>query len=217
MPTTTLEALVATARTEGWAAGAGTLEEIRSQAAELDWTETPMRRGDPPVSKLRPLSRAAARPNSLSSRYGMGGQPLHTDGAHLEEPPDVVVLASTTTSQVPTRLWKKIPFGTYVPGPIDLMTHGVFLVANGRDSFFATAHSGSRYRYDPGCMTPCDERARQAAAYFGAANDEAIDFFWDEPGKLLVINNRLTLHARAAADQEPERELERVAFRGVWT
>jgi hypothetical protein len=40
----------------------------------------------------------------------------------------------------------------------------MFLVRNGRDSFYAPALSRDlRYRYDPGCMTPFDARAREVS------------------------------------------------------
>jgi hypothetical protein len=39
----------------------------------------PTRPGQP-CGTLRPWSRSQARPNSLSSRYGMDVQPLHTNG-----------------------------------------------------------------------------------------------------------------------------------------
>lgn len=208
----TLEHLAARAVRDGWASSPGSLEEIRRDAGRLGWSEVALRRQDPPVSTLRPLAPASARPNSLSARYGMGAQPLHTDGAHLREPPDLVLLACEATSSIPTLLWGRRIIDhqrIHAQG----MNHGVFLVANGADSFFRTAVSGQVLCYDPGCMTPCDERARGIARFFAEAGESAIEHLWDEPGTVLLIDNRQVLHARAAAEEEPERELSRVAFR----
>jgi hypothetical protein len=90
--------------------------------------------------------------------------------------------------------------------------HGVFLVTNGKDSFFSTAYSDLCFRYDPGCMVPCDARARETVRYFDAAIESALEQSWDEPGKVLVIDNRKTLHARASVIDDPHREVQRVSF-----
>ncbi len=116
------------------------------------------RHGDPAVSVLRPAAADAACPNSLSSAYGLRQQPLHTDGAHLGTPPDIVVLIATGP--------RPVHGGAAVihirGGGISAegVRHGMFLVRNGRVSFYTPALSRGRYRYDPGCMTPCDARAR---------------------------------------------------------
>jgi hypothetical protein len=196
----------------GWALGTGSISEVRRDARSLGWTEVPMRRADPSVTTLRPLSHSHARPNSLSSRYGMEAQPLHTDGAHLIHPPDVVVLICETTSSIPTRLWRLWRITSSRNSIPEYMRHGVFLVNGGQESFFATACSGGRIRYDPGCMTPCDARARQTAARFEEGARDAVDHKWDTPNMLLVIDNRTALHGRATAASEPQRELHRISF-----
>jgi len=208
----TLEELCAGVLKDGWASGLGSLEQLRSEARRLGWGEVSFRRTDPPVISLRPLDAADAKPNSLSSRYGAAAQPLHTDGAHLLEPPDLVLLVAEETSAVPTLLWKRPSIGYRLSVTQD-MEHGVFLVQHGPESFFSTALSGHYLRYDPGCMSPCDERARNTAQYYAEAIESVVEHHWDEPGTVLLINNRRVLHARAAAQDEPERELKRVAFR----
>ena len=206
-----LEKLIDMCRKEGWAAGSGSITQMRREAQFLGLTEIPVRRGDPAVTTLRPLSRDDAQANSLSAKYGKGDQPLHTDGAHLVKPPDVIVLACERTSGTPTRLWKLSHiFST--PVPLDNMRHGVFLVENGKDSFFSTAYSESRFRYDPGCMSPCDVRARETVRYFEAAIESAIEHSWDEPNRVLVIDNQKALHARASAIDDPRREVQRISF-----
>lgn len=160
------KALVATARKEGWASGSGDIDSIRRQVTSLGWTEAATRRGDAAVSVLRPVNASAARPKSLSAAYGLGQQPLHTDGAHLPDPPDFVVLVSRRPSMTSTRLWaSSAPKGATI-SLATALRHGMFLVLNGHDSFYAPAVSGTRYRYDPGCMTACDARAREVEQYF---------------------------------------------------
>ena len=193
----------------------GDVETIRRQAAAHGWSEVPIRRGDQPVSVLKPVQPDSARPRSLSARYGLGDQPLHTDGAHMASPPDLVVLAVSGPSQTPTRLWAydRMTKRREDP-PRAAFSHGMFLVQTGRDSFYAPVLAGGRWRYDPGCMTACDVRARQVDEYLAAQLTGAVDVAVDSGGQLLVMDNRSVLHARAAvADSAEDRELTRVAFR----
>jgi hypothetical protein len=90
--------------------------------------------------------------------------------------------------------------------------HGVFLINGGKESFFDTAWTGRRFRYDPGCMSPCDARARQTVQFFEDAATSAAQHNWTQSGQILLIDNRYSLHARASAVDEPEREIERISF-----
>lgn len=213
-----LSALVSAAQRDGWASGSGGIDLVRGQAASLGWAEVTTRRGDPPVSVLRPAELDFAHPRSLSAQYGLGQQPLHTDGAHLPDPADIVVLVSARASPTPTFVWTAAAHIGKGAGPIwsrlAAFGHGMFLVHSGRDSFYAPVLSGGRFRYDPGCMTACDVRARQVDEYLASQLAEAAAFEWASSGQVLVIDNRRALHARAAiAEGDAGRELTRVAFR----
>jgi hypothetical protein len=212
-----LEALAATARAKGWAPGSGDIESVRKQAALLGWVEVALRRGDATVSVLRPVTANAAHPSSLSAVYGLGQQPLHTDGAHLQVPPDVLVFIAKRPSATPTWLWRP-DFPRRRSGPLTMspeaLRHGMFLVRNGRDSFYAPVLSGSSYRYDPGCMTPCDARAREVQGYFEQQSSRASAHEWSAADQVLVVDNQRALHARSAvAEGDLDRELTRIAFR----
>lgn len=206
-----LKAMVAEAHKTGWAVGSGAIEMLQWQVATIEAAEVPIRKGDPPVSLLRPVSEKDAHPNSLSAQYGTGAQPLHTDGAHLPDPPDILILACETPSSVSTKLWRNATlFAQPVPS---FLRHGVFAVLAGRNSFYATAHENRRFRYDPGCMVPCDKRAREAVEYFETALSDAVEHHWAEPNTILVIDNRKVLHARSSAAEEPGRQIKRLALR----
>lgn len=208
-----LEDLAKAAQRDGWAATTGTVDEIRRQAIRLSWTEVPTRRGDPPVSQLQPTTETDAHLNSLSAKYGLGMQPLHTDGAHLERPPEFVVLFAEHPTPTPTLLYRvkfQLPGSSNLPW--SALWSGMFQVHNWRDSFFAPAHDGF-LRYDPGCMTPCDQRAHQVASFFDTALADVRPHEWSTPGQVLVIHNWSTLHARAAvAPDDTHRVLTRIAF-----
>jgi hypothetical protein len=203
-----LDQLVTTAKKDGWAVGIGKMDSIPYQAVLLGMTEVRMRSSDPSTTTLRPVDPAHAHPNSLSAKYGKDRQPLHTDGAHLSRPPDITVLSCASTSGVPTLLWK--PEFSFKWA--EAIRNGIFLVSNGRDSFYSTAYSNGLLRYDPGCMIPCDARARMVARSVEEAIQTAMSHEWNTPGMTLLIDNRQTLHARDSAKDEPGREIQRICF-----
>ncbi|WP_157610048.1 TauD/TfdA family dioxygenase [Spirillospora albida] len=210
---TELEGLAKRAQRQGWAVGSGTIDQVQSEAQSLGWIEVPIRRGDPTVVTLRSLGQAAARPKSMSAQYGLEEQPLHTDGAHLLRPPDVVVLSNTDENSTHTRLWRPSYSAKRLNSRIpSIAQDGIFLVHSGKDSFFCTAEARGRLRYDPACMTPCDARARRIATFFQKISEGITEHAWSQPNMLLVINNRRTLHGRASAINDPDRELQRISF-----
>jgi len=211
---TDLRTLAEAAARDGWAEASGTLQEVRSQANALGWAEMPHRRGEPAATVLHPRTQETAHPHSLSATYGLGAQPLHTDGAHLPEPPDFLVLASEQGSTTPTLLWRSRTGSAHATPPGAAFRHGMFLVRNGRDSFFSPAITHGRHRFDPGCMTACDSRAQQIVDFFRDQLGSATAHDWPPGPQLLIIDNRCSLHARAALSPgDEQRSLERVAFR----
>lgn len=210
--TNDLRRLAEAAQRDGWATTNGIdIEDLRRDARTLGWREVPLRRGEPGVSVLRPMTREAAHPHSLSAVHGLGAQPLHTDGAHLPDPPGLVLLACQDSSPTPTLLWHSQR--PYRPGaPHQALQHGMFLVRNRQDSFFSPAVFGLVHRFDPVCMTPYDSRAHTAAAYYAEQLEHAERHDWSSD-QILLIDNRHVLHARAAMpDADEERTLIRVAF-----
>ena len=203
----------------GWATG--TLPRpnqtlIDSALVQLKWRPTSTRRGDPPVSTLRPVSKERARPNSISATVGLGQQPLHTDGAHLLQVPDLVLLISSEPNSTPTRIGRvrrtsttETTAGRLLPGLRD----GIFLVNSGPRSFLAAAYSSEGLRYDPGCMTPCDQQAAELAGLLSREEHVTEEVPWTEENQVVLIQNRRILHGRAAVtDADHDRELQRIAI-----
>lgn len=207
--------MVAQARRSGWASAPGSLAEVTKQASSHGLRQVANRRGDEPLSVLRPKTKDSAHPNSLSAQHGLGAQPLHTDGAHHPDPPEVVVLIAEKVNNTPTWL-RQIGASDGRRPPWPSLRDGMFLVGTGPSSFFAPAWSRpGGLRYDPGCMSPCDARARVAAGFL-ADNSDAVAHHWSEAGRVLVIDNARALHGRAAVEAGSEdRELVRVAFSKV--
>jgi alpha-ketoglutarate-dependent taurine dioxygenase len=208
-----LAALAERATRTGWAVGRSTYRNIELAAAALGWFGVENRRGDDGATVLRPTTVGSAHPASLSAKVGSGRQPLHTDGAHLRRPPRWVVLHGEQQSDTPTllcRLRRSAGNGATVP---TTALGGVFLVTNGQDRFLSTLRTDAiGWRWDPGCMQPCDQRAREAAGFFASLEDEIERHEWTEPNQVLLIDNRQVSHARDDATEEPERVLTRLSF-----
>lgn len=202
--------VLADLRLNGWAEAVGTAEEFSRAVSWHGFTAVRTQRGAP-RQVLRPHTQESAPAQSMSAHYGMGAQPLHTDGAHLRVPPDVVVLYAPQPNDTPTMVWSGISEGM-APWHPEFAQHGVFTVRNGQQSFLAAAAEGAQLRFDPVCMSAADNYARQSVDYF--TSRPAKPHYWDSGNKLLIIDNRRSLHARAAvAEGDESRKLERLTFR----
>ena len=178
-------------------------------------TIIPSRPGDPLVGVLRAVERADARALSLSGRFGRGAFPLHTDGAHLPSPPDAVLLEfRQPTSLAPTLLFT--PRLDEVPSTVrHALGQGVFDAGLGRATFLAHAVNAQRVRFDPVAMAPRDRLAHLVEEFFGLSTEHAIEYRSRGPGMTLIINNRRTLHGRAAVPDGVSREADRAMIK--WT
>lgn len=188
----------------------GTLDQVRRAAVVLGLSERRMK-SDGSGNVMRPMELDKAPSRSLSAVFGLGRQPLHTDGAHLPDPPDIIVLYAEKPTPTPTSVWFLADVGWQLP---DCVQHGVFTVRGNGRSFLSTAYSGQRFRVDPVCMSPADQLARRAAEYFEAQRDLAKQHEWVSPHQLLFIDNRHALHGReAVVDDANSRVIERLALR----
>jgi hypothetical protein len=197
------------AQADGWWTGHLQFDAIRRYADTLGLIEAPNRRGAMGPDQLRPTRPLDSHPRSLSARYGLTAQPLHTDGAHQRQPPRFVVLSATDSSLTGTLLWQ--PPAT--PAWTALLQHGVFTVSSGPTRFLSTVQNGRFLRFDPGCMIAADSPARRLQARLAAASADALEHRWTESDTVLVIDNWRALHARAAVtDPSEPRVMQRIAY-----
>lgn len=206
------DALIA-ATTLPWVQTLCTLDQVDAAARELGWEAVPTRPGEADRKTLRPTPADLAHPRSLSAVYGLGQQPLHTDGAHLPHPPDVVVLHGPSPSPTGTGLWTPLESSRAID--CDAWTHGMFVVSTGGRSRLSPAIRSGRLALDPGCMTPADKLARKVLAEARVARATAYTFAWAASGTTLIINNRRTMHARNAVVEDYGRRILRIAYRAV--
>lgn len=162
------------------------------------------------ISVLNPSSKEDAVPNSISAKVGTGRQPLHVDGSHLPQPPKFIAMWSWEVSTTPTLL-----YSDPIKDLCEAAGQGVFMVrpGEGGKDFLATAHDSKGLRFDPLCMTPMDTySSRITRAMENPSEDRVGRFEWDVPGKVLLIRNRMILHAReAVSDGDENRAIYRMA------
>ncbi len=169
---------------------------------------------------LRPTERSEANRNSLSSRYGLGAFPFHTDTAHWKNPCRYICIAckSPGSDKRPTIL-KNMDAIPLSESQIDLLSYALFLVRNGRNSFYTSILSilekERQWRFDPGCMLPQNSSGIAAADLMGeliklAPSEEVA---WDS-GDVLIIDNHRVLHGRGPGGVD-SRELIRVCIEKV--
>lgn len=194
---------------QGWSRQKGTLEDLRRAASE-DGLLSAARGTSSNERVLVPYEAAKAPRRSLSAVYGLGEQPLHSDGAHLRVPPDVVVLHSAVPTPTSTVVWTPALHGDdALPASA---RDGIFTVRGNGESFLAVARDRRGLRFDPVVMSPGDAFARETVAYLDAVRTRSEVHLWDEPDLLLFIDNRRALHARDEVLDAETRSISRIVY-----
>ena len=161
-------------------------------------------RSPEPIRDIRPQLIAEAKPNTLSSRYGMEMFPFHTDVAHWQTPARYVILycedpgsGDRPTLLQDTRKWdireseqRAFLREVWKTGHVRpyLCTVGKLI--------------GERLalRYDDGCMRPMTRAAyklqEQIINYIETCPVTSVHW---TPGKMLVMDNHRIVHARGKA------------------
>lgn len=209
-----------TLRDRGYVATAEiNLDDAVSASRELGEV-TVDRRSPDLVRRISPQSVASAKQNTLSSRYGIGRFPFHTDAAHWEHPPEFVCLycenpggGSRPTELIDTSIWI-IEHELRISLMSDVWKTGHYrprlcTVSDERDGPI-------RIRYDTGCMEPrgTQSSSTQIEIEHLISMSSRITIGWTSR-LLLVINNSRMLHARGSSTRpDPERVLIRILVGG---
>lgn len=205
---------------DGWATASDlALEKLMTFALTFG-TPVPAKRGGPLVEELIVRSSQDLGYRSLSTRYGKGSFPLHTDGAFLPNPPRYLFLRLKEGSRLPraTTLMDASRL-SLSEDDIHLLKRALFGIRGGGRPFLApiataTEPGGIAYRYDINCMAPRTRAAEKAFSSMEAAIDrqEPERIEW-EVGMVLVIDNHRLLHGRASSGCEDEvRVLQRISI-----
>lgn len=193
---------------QGWSRQLGTLEALRL-AVSFDGVFRSLSERSREKT-LVPYETGKAPLRSLSAVYGLDKQPLHTDGAHLPLPPDVIVLHSALPTLTSTVIWSPL-----TPGREALPSaarNGIFTVRGNGESFLAAVSDHRGLRFDPVVMSPADAFARETVLFLEAERPRALVHSWDATDLLLFINNRRALHARDEVRDAETRSITRTSY-----
>ena len=168
------------------------------------------------VKDIRPQPKDTANTNTLSSRYGMGAFPVHTEAAYLRKPPRFLMLycvepgsgGRTTVLLDAATLFSRLP---------DARRPGTWVVKAGRrpflcDVLWRQAPNGFGIRYDRECLFPRGPAAlaeeQSIREFIALSMPTPIEW---ASGQLLVIDNHRMLHGRGGSNNDdPDRWLKRV-------
>lgn len=168
------------------------------------------------VKDIQPQPKTAANANTLSSRYGMGVFPVHTEAAYLQTPPRFLLLycLNPGSGGRPTSLLDGADLHAR-------MSHtrrpGTWVVKAGRRPFLCNVlwgdpPNGFGIRYDRECVFPhgLAARSEEHAIQQFISESTPITIHWVEK-QLLIVNNYRMLHGRGGSNSDDrDRWLKRV-------
>jgi len=164
---------------------------------------------------LTPRPADEARSHTLSSLYGLGTLPWHTDGAHWPVPPRASLMRASAGSSTPTYFLD----AREVIQSADLearLRQGSWCVIGSRTPFYVAAvASDGAVRFNADVMRPAGSRAAEAQAQLvRALGSAAFKTHQWSAGEALLIDNHRVLHSRPPVPEtDRDRRLERILCR----
>lgn len=206
---------------QGWTMLQGNPEDMDRIAQSLG-PVVPDRRTGADFCDLLPHETPSAPTGSMSSLIGTGKQPMHTDGAHLHDPPRYIVLFCLNPGEVPcsTQVWQIDVVRMERDWPSILCDPNWVFDDRLNPPFYSPVlqcHKQSlKIRFDPCCMKPA---ARSKFRVMEALNElegyaHPFETEWQQ-GTAIIIDNWRCLHGRGAVSiNSPSRRLRRWCIRG---
>lgn len=155
------------------------------------------------VRDIRPQAIQDAPPNTLSSTYGDGAFPFHTDCAHWPRPPRYLVLYCVDPGSGGRETHLVSPSAAIDNDERRVLRRALWRVRGIRQPFLARVLDGvcgdEFFRYDLECMAPIGNHSKSTDLFsvlLGECPVQRIDW---EPGKYLIVDNWKLLHARGPA------------------
>ena len=165
---------------------------------------------------LIPYESRSAPKESMSSIIGTGEQPMHTDGAHLCEPPRYIALLCLDPGEAicPTQIWR-VDASEQGDWPL-LLTDPIWIFHDGVGQPFYSPivqfhNKALKVRFDSCCIRAASQSHFSATDALNALKQCASPSVvqWCK-GKAVIIDNWRCLHARGAGGgSAPSRRLRR--------
>ena len=172
-----------------------------------------MRLGVPIVfSKLRPHEESDSSANSLSSRYGLGKFPLHTDFSTYPRPPRFILLLARKPRKTQTIICNTKKIANEFK--LSELQSSVFIIQKTFPHYCRMIEGQAPYdfyRFNSDVMVPKNECAQRISNFIvnDLISEASID--WTENCGALVFNWK-ALHGRGIAKASEGEQLERYAF-----
>ena len=152
------------------------------------------------VKKIVPRRAETGNANSLSGKYGLTPFPLHCDTSHWPVPCRFVLLACISPGSFrTTTLLLDTSEMNLTSEARALALSSVFLIRNGRNSFYSSILSSSRdfIRFDPGCMEAIGKEGNAAMELYSYAKQkDHVRRISLDVGDVIAIDNWRILHGR---------------------
>lgn len=197
---------------------------------QLRWKLLPRKRGDPKkiirevinslnpekviLHRLKPRTQREARPNTLSSRHGLGAFPAHTDFVVSEVPPRYLVLAAGRPRAAETLIFDTRQlvnkFG------VEYLQRCLFLL-HGQTKRYCRllTYKGAKslFRYNKAVMIAQNREARIVSEFVENEMQVQCRINWLEH-QIAIIDNWNVFHGRDACPDPDEVSLFRLAIWG---
>lgn len=151
---------------------------------------------------LVPKTRDSARPNTLSSMFGLRAFPIHTDFSTRSMPSRYIILSAPRPRDATTRLYDGNRL-THVFQ--DKLKESIFLVHGIRNPFasrFVDSIDGEPLvRYNPAVMKPLNKIAEELSSYIDKEWSWDIEINWQQC-RYAIIDNWRCLHSRSDVKDE---------------
>lgn len=196
--------------------GYALFDEFRSedllQLAESLGTPKSDTRSTQAVQSLAPQTSAKSRTNTLSSKYGTGAFPLHTEAAYWPTPPRYLILFCLQPGggNRPTLLMR--PLDVINQATQLALSQELWVVHKTRNPFLCTVFDDRRqlFRYDPECMRPYRSSAAISLPLDEIMTSALQTIHWSR-NRILVLDNWRVMHGRGVAvSDDADRILQRV-------
>lgn len=168
------------------------------------------------VFTLTPKSGISSTKGTFSNKYGFEQFPLHTDTAFFVQPIRYMLLSSNKPSETTTTVLSiESLFEKLNEREKKIASHAIFKVKTNETSFYTSlifkGHESKAIKYDPTCMFPANNPAKQIQLIFTEMfkQIEVKHISWHEP-KTVIIDNWKTLHGRSEVNPDENRELKRI-------
>ncbi|QRN96003.1 TauD/TfdA family dioxygenase [Archangium violaceum] len=169
------------------------------------------------IEHLSPTTANAAKAGTMSSQYGLGEFPLHTDTAHWPTPARYILLRSVGLSHSRSTIiasTKDLPFN---PEQRHLIAQGTWLVSQVAQPFTCSVFfqpNEYAFRFDAACMRPYNSAAKRIHQHIidTLKQSNYKEIKWS-PGRVLIVDNWRMLHGRADSRETNEvRTLQRITI-----